>query len=161
MNVPKAIETAVATMIRSYAEIGAEAVIRPFQALNWDGSWDAEKDREFPVFDIRFAPERTDESQMTFVSEGTILIGTYVHDDKDHRHISDYYGEVHTVLREIFQGFLGNADTAKYDEFKSLIETEIGGTFGIGGITFGEPLAPYDDGNANMIGIGFNIHFSL
>ena len=163
MNVPKAIETAVAAMLRKYAELGAKTVIRPFQNLNYDGTWDKTKDRELPVLDIRFAPERVDETQATFVSEGSVLIGTHVQDDKNHAELSTIYGETHDVLRDIFRGFRGEIDTAKYDEFKALIaiEADIGSTFEIGGITFGEPLAPYDDGNVNMIGIGFNIHFSL
>ena len=161
MNVPKAIETAVAQMVRKYAEVGADTVIRPFQNLNFDGSWDATVDREYPVVDIRFAPERTDETQATFVCEGTVLIGTLVQDDKSHEEMGRIYAEVHGVLRDIFRGFRDEIDAAKYDEFKALVETDVGGTFGIGGITFGDPMAPYDAGNANMIGIGFNIHFSL
>jgi len=165
MNVPKAIEKAVAKMFRSYGNLGAGVLIRPWQSLDYDGSWKKDIDREFPVVDIRFAPERTEENQHTFISEGTILFGTFTQDDKSHSFLSAMYGGGHDVLRDIFRGFLGETGVSRYvtryNEFKSLIENELGSPFALGGITFAEPLAPYDDGGVNKIGIGYNIHFSL
>ena len=158
MNVPKSIEIALAGMIRG-AELGSDTVVRAWQAMQLDGSWDRNKDREFPMVDVRFSPERVDANQATLVCDGSILCATLAVDDKSHAAVSAMYEAVHGVLRGIFLSFI-NGTGADYATFTAAVEAADPGAINIGGVTFSEPTPPYDDGGANMIGIGFAVHFS-
>jgi len=157
VNIPKAIEVALAGILRG-TELGSGVVVRSWQAMRRDGSWDADVDREFPLVDIRFAPERTNEDQATMVSEGVLLCATTAEDDRDHAIVSALYEAVHDVLRGIWLAFMTDTGTA-YTGFVAAVEAEEPG-FQIGGVTFSDPTPPYDDGGANMIGVGFAVHFS-
>jgi hypothetical protein len=82
MNPPKAIELAIAAMIRSHANIGAKTLVRPWQSLNVEGAFDPKDDRTFPCVDVRFGSPRHNEDQTTLVCSGEILSMVYAEDDR-------------------------------------------------------------------------------
>ena len=162
MNVPKAIELAIAEIIREYAEIGEGVTIRVWQSLASDGSWAENPDRTFPMIDVRCSPPLTDDNQSTRSVECAILMGTNTDDDKDHAFISAMYEAVQEVMDDLFAVFRsGTLTTEPFNTFQARVVTEVGATpFSFGGLTFGEGLAPADDGGINMIGITIVVHYS-
>jgi hypothetical protein len=158
MNVPRAIEVAVAGLMRG-DELGSETFVRTWQAMRRDGSWDQDADREYPLIDIRFSPERVEPDQVTLVCEGSVLCATKTEDDKDHAVVSAMYEAAHGILRGVFRSFMEQTGT-EYAAFVAAVEAEEPGAIHIGGVSFSEPTAPGDDGGANAIGIGFAVHFS-
>ena len=161
MNVPKAIELAFAKVIRNYAEMGAGVVLRPWQSLNYDGSWDEEKDRTFPLIDIRCGPGQTDDNQRTLFAECSIICATDNDDDKGHTFISDMYEAVQTVLDGMFSQFIaGTQSTSVLAEFLAEIQTVTGTGFIFGGLEFESPLPPADDAGSNVIGITMKVSYS-
>jgi len=158
MNVPQTLEIVIAEAMRG-AELGSETVVRPWQAMMRDGSWDKDVDREFPCLDIRFAPERTDDNQVTLVSEGEIRCCTKATDDKDHAVVSAMYEAAHGILRGIFRDFI-DATGSAYTDFTAAIAAADPGAINVGGVSFAYPLPPSTEDGINMIGIGFAVHFS-
>jgi len=158
VNIPQTLEIVIAEAMRG-AELGSETVVRPWQAMMRDGSWDKVVDREFPCLDIRFAPEKVQDDQVTLVCEGSILCCSKAADDKDHAVVSAMYEAAHGVLRGIFLAFINNTGT-DYTNFTAAIAAADPGAINVGGVTFSDPTPPYDDGGINMIGIGFAVHFS-
>jgi len=161
MNTPKAIELALTTMIRQYAELGQGTLVRPWQSLAIEGAFDPESDRTFPCVDIRFSPPQTadDQSQATFICSGTVGILTHVQDDPAHSQASAIYAAVFEVLQSIHRAMFGFAARDLWNEFVSLVVANGGDT--PGGVTFGSPSPPGDDGGLNSIGIGFDVHYSV
>jgi len=166
MNVPKAIELAMAETIRKYAEMGEDVTIRAWQSLASDGSWKENPDRTFPMIDVRCSPPQTDDNQSTLQVQCSILMGTKTDDDKDHAFISAMYEAVQGACDNMFSqfrtttGLTYTADTEISDFLDSVIVNAGADAFQFGGLTFGEGLAPADDGGINMIGITMVIHYS-
>jgi hypothetical protein len=169
MNIPKAIEQAFAAGIRKRGgELGACVVIRCWQSLADDASWKRPVDRQFPMLDIRCTPPESDDVQRTMISDCSLLCATKTDDDKDHSAVSALYGAVQDYCDRLFAGAGGDSGAeAIYTEFNAELaariaeqEFEATGTATVGGITFGPPLAPYDDDGVNMIGIVVRVHYS-
>jgi hypothetical protein len=91
--------------------------------------------------------------------ECAVLCGTKTDDDKDHAVISSIYGEVQRVLDLLYSQFIGTAGE-EYAAFSDALAAEAGDGFNLGGLSWGTPAAPYDDGGINMIGISIRVHFS-
>lgn len=159
MNIPDACEKATAAMIRKYGEIGPGVLLRCWQSLRFDRTWNEKTDRQTPYEDIRFAPERVDENQSTMICEGVVVCATKGDDDKDHSAIKRLYEETHKVMRDIFADFRARGTGGKYDEFKAAILEHAQNGITIGGVTFTEPAPPFDESGTNSIGIGFAIRF--
>ncbi len=161
MNTPKAIELALASMIRQYGAIGSKTLVRPWQSLNTEGAFDPKSDRTFPCVDIRVSPPMTadGESQATFMCQGTIGIYTYVSDDPNHQQASAIYAEVFEVLQSIHRAMFGFTAADRWNEFVALVVANGGDS--PGGVTFGSPLPPAEDAGLNEIGIGFDVHYSV
>jgi len=161
MNTTKAIELALAETIREYAEMGESVTIRAWQSLASDGSWKENPDRSFPMIDVRCAPPKADDNQSTLQSEGAILIGTKTDDDKDHAFISAMYEAVQGVCDTLFSQFRSGVLTG--DEIAFFLASVVANTsadaFQFGGFTFGDGLAPADDGGINTIGITLIVHY--
>ena len=162
MNVPKAIELAMSKVIRQYAEIGEGVTIRAWQSLAADGSWDPEKDRTFPLIDIRCGPSQTDENQSTLMVECSVIMATNTDDDKDHAFISAMYEAVQELCDTLFSQFRSDdEDESPLSDFLALVTEETGaGAFGFGGFTFGQGMPPADDAGLNMIGLTMVVHYS-
>jgi len=166
MNVSKAIEIAMAETIRKYAEMGKGVTVRAWQSLASDGSWKENPDRTFPMIDVRCSPPKTDDNESTLAVECSVLMGTKTDDDKDHAFISAMYEAVQGVCDNLFSQFRNatgstyTADTEIADFLASVIANVTAAGFNFGGFTFGDGLAPADDGGINMIGITMVIHYS-
>lgn len=158
MNVPKAFEIALAKTIREYAEIGEGVTIRAWQALRTDAYWNEDTDRQFPMIDIRCSPPMPDEVQATLVCECGVLMGTNADDDRDHAGISQLYEAVHGLLDTLFSQFR-QSESEELAYFMAEIEAALDMEFDLGGFTFGQGLAPNDEGGINMIGTTFRLHY--
>lgn len=158
MNLPKALELALATMMRDKGLV-AGAIIRPWQSLAFDVGWHKKADAERPLVDIRFAPESVDETQHTYTSAGNIILQTKTDDDIDHAIISDMYSRAHGLARGIFYDFINNLG-GRYAEFVNLVEDIFSDVVFIGGITLGDATPPESEEDRNAIGFSITIHFS-
>ena len=161
MNMSQALELAWAETMRKYAQMGEDVTIRAWQSLAADGSWKATPDRKFPMLDIRCSPPRTDDNESTQQVDCALLMGTNTDTDKDHSFISGMYEAVQGVCDTIFSqyrsgGFTG--DEIAYFLARVVAETS-SDAFQFGGLTFGDGLAPADDGGINMIGIMMIVHY--
>lgn len=160
MNVAKAIELAYAAVVREYAELGKSTLIRAWQSLAVDGSWDETKDRDFPVVDIRCGPPKPEQSQATMMADVALLCGTKTDDDKDHAVISALYEAVQDVCDKLYAQFQTGTDGAELTTFKASLEALLAPTtFHFSGLTFGETQPPYNDRGVNMIGITMGVHY--
>lgn len=160
MNVARAIELAYAQTLREYAELGAGCAVRAWQSLRNDPTWDVEKDRTFPMVDVRVSAPRFDDNAHTMYCEAAVLCGTKTDDDIDHAAIQSLYGAVQGVCDLLYAQFLAGTDGTELTYFKSVLTTELGASFHFGGFTFADGLAPYDNSGVNMIGISMQVHFS-
>lgn len=167
MNAAKAIEQAFAATVRKYGEIGESVIIRCWQSLKDDDTWNADPDRAFPCLDIRCSPPEPDPAAMyTLIGECALLCASKADDDLDHAFISGFYGAVQDVCDRLYAGCMGATDhAAVYAFFIAELAARIaeqGGTatLTVGGLTFGSPLAPFDDGGLNEIGLAMRVHYS-
>lgn len=161
MNTPKAIELALSRVIRAYATLGTGTIVRPWQSLREDPSWDEDQDRAFPLVDIRCSPPVTDDNECNCAAEVSILVGTMADDDKDHAAISALYGAVQECIDSLFSQYRAGTDGDELTMFKEQMSAETESTaFAFGGFTWGTMLAPYDDRGANMIGITLTVHYA-
>ena len=161
MNTTKAIELAMAETLRKYAEMGAAVVVRAWQSLESDGSWDEKTDREFPMIDVRCSPPAHDDNESTLQVECRIIMGTKTDDDKNHAFISNMYEDVQDVCDTLFAQYRTGVFTGTelaYFLARVVAETS-DDAFQFGGLTFGDGLAPADDGGINMIGITLVVHY--
>jgi hypothetical protein len=161
MNTPKATEMALTTMIRKYAEIGKQTLLRPWQSLDIEGAFDPQSDRSFPCVDVRYAPPMTQDAdgQATFVCSGSVTIMTKAQDDASHQECSAIYAAVFEVLQAIHRAMFGFTAADMWTEFVALVVDNGGDS--PGGVTFGSPVPPMDDNGLNAIGIGFDVHYSV
>jgi len=161
MNEPKAIEIAFADVIRRYGLIGEGVTIRAWQSLDRDGTWDDEKDRAFPVVDVRCGPPQTDENERTLFCECAILCGSAADDDKSHAQVSQIYAGVKDVLDALFSQFIQQAAGDELTHFSLALDDELGENFGgVGGLSWGAGAAPYNDAGINMVGATMRVHYS-
>lgn len=158
MNPAKIFEQAVCMALRR-AELGAGVHLRPWQSLRFDGSWNEEADKEFPLVDIRFATEAVNEDQFTLVCAGLITPITKTDDDKDHAVISRLYDASYSVISGIFKSFIsGTGDY--YTQFLADVAEIAPNVVNIGGVTLDNPSAPESADGTNSLAIGISIHFS-
>ena len=161
MNTTKAIELAMAETLRKYAQMGEDVTIRAWQSLAADGSWKTNPDRKFPMIDVRCSPPGHDDNESTLQVECRIMMGTNTDDDKSHAFISNMYEDVQDVCDTLFSQYKTGVFTGEelaYFLARVLAETS-SDAFQFGGLTFGEGLAPADDGGINMIGITMIVHY--
>jgi len=164
MNTTKAIELAMAETLRKYAQMGADVTIRAWQSLAADGSWKTNPDRKFPMIDVRCSPPGHDDNESTLQVQCAILMGTNTDDDKSHAFISSMYEAVQDVCDTIFAqyktGVFTGDDKEELAYFLARVLAETSAdAFQFGGLTFGDGLAPADDGGINMIGITMIVHY--
>ena len=167
MNTPKAIELAFAELVRRHAELGKDTLIRAWQSLAVDGSWEETKDRDFPLVDIRCAPPRTEQTQSTMAVDAALLCGTKGDDDRDHAIISALYEAVESVCNRLFAQFMTLAGTAPnqaehpelFTFLAKLDELLSPASFHFGGLAFGTPQPPFNENGVQMIGITMVVHY--
>ena len=162
-NIPAALERAMSATLREYANLGAGVKLRAFQSLIDDPAVDQDGSKYWPCVDIRVAPPVTDENQATLHCDIAMLCGTYNEDDRQHTALRGLYEAVQSVCDRIFdefQGWYHAGGTTVKDWFETAVNAELDRAINIGGYTFGEGMAPYDDGGVNMIGITFRVHYT-
>jgi hypothetical protein len=161
MNPSKAIEIALAAMVRNHADIGGKTLIRPWQSLNVEGAFDPKDDRTFPCVDIRCEnPASNAQNIIAFDCAVSVTSMTYADDDRNHQQVSAINSEVLGVVMEIFMDFMGESNNGYFAEFAALVNAEDGVDININGITLLQGMPPSDDGNAIGIGTGLNVHFT-
>ena len=165
MNTPKAIELAFTLMLRKYAELGADTLVRPWQSLSSEGSFHPDDDRTFPCIDVRFSPDQYNDDQATLVCIGSIEARSHADDDTDHAQVSAMYEAIHDVALLIFADSQGRVTVhekaGRYAEFVDLVLELSENQCRVGGITLESGTPPMlDEQNINTIGIGFGVHFS-
>jgi hypothetical protein len=161
MNIAKAIEKAIATVIRDHADLPPGVTIRCWQTLRHDATWNETEDRTFPMIEIRAAPPQTDDNQSTLSVQTAIIVGTQNQDDKDHAVVSDIYAQVQEAIDALFASFRSGTPNAQSVTFAgAMLEAFDAGRFNFGGFTYGSPLAPFEERGAVMLGIGLTTHYS-
>ena len=159
MTLQTAFEIAMAKVMRKYAQLGAGVVIRAWRSLRLDGSWNEELDREFPMLGISASTPGYDDGQRSMYIDVQFDARTQVDDDQDHAVITEMETEVQRVLDIIFDKAAKPTITgAAYDDFVAYVD-ELA-TCHIGGMTYGEPSPPVDDGNTQSIQITMRVHYS-
>lgn len=160
MNVPRTIETAMAAVLREHAEIGENVVIRAFQSLASDGSWNINKDRKFPCLDIRCSPPSIMDGQCQSYAECHILCATKIDDDKDHETLSALYEETQACADRLFSQFRKRTDGAELSQLKADLAADLGTDFEFSALIYGEPIAPsMSETGINTIGIRLRVVF--
>jgi hypothetical protein len=162
MNIPKACEAAVYTVLNAYAGYAAGQLIRCWHNLEQSDNWDDAVDKIAPYVDIVFSPESAGEDQYSMQSQGAVVCGTKASDDRDHTAIADLYEKTHDVLRDVFRGFLRGgtpAQVARYTAFETKLLADLSGGITLGGVSFAEPVSPESTTGYNETGIGFVVHF--
>jgi len=161
VNIAKAIEKAIATVIRDHADLPPGVTIRCWQTLRHDATWNETEDRTFPMIEIRAAPPQTDDNQSTLSVQTAIIIGTQNQDDKDHAVVSDIYGQAQEAIDAMFASFRSGTSNAHFVTFTNAMqEASDAGQFNFGGVTLGSPLAPFEERGAVMLGINLITHYS-
>jgi len=157
MTISRAIELAMAEVLRAYTNIGEGAVIRAWQSLTDDQVIAIDGQKEFPMVDIRCSPPATDD-QVTRYCDVQLLCGTYNEDDKNHSKVADLYEAVQTALDLLHDQFFGTAGDA-YNLFVTNM-AELAEDFTLGGFTFAGSEPPYEDGAVNLIAVNIRVHYS-
>ena len=80
-------------------------------------------------------------------------------DDRDHQQVSALYGAVQDILDKLFFQFY-STDGTELTAYKAYLTTELGSNFSFGGLSWGEPMIPFDDDGVNFIGFNFILHFA-
>jgi len=161
MNIPKAYELALATVIREFADVGPGFVFRCWQTLRNDPSWKVTSgaDRTRYTIDIRSAPPVSDEGPSNRTVTAIIEARAKTEDDQDHAKISTAYDAIQEAVDKLHDQFYGT-EGDELTRFLELMQEECGATFGFGGLTFTDGTAPYDDDGYSVIGIGLTAHYS-
>ena len=162
MNVGKAIEIAFSSVLRKYCQLGEKTVVRAWQSLEDDGSWDANKDREFPCIDIRCSPPKPDEVQATLSSECAMMIFTQTAEDKSHKDHSDIQSEVERVLFALFKQFRKRTLTEpEIADFIAALNANLPAeSFVFNGLTWVDGNAPFNEGTLNASSYGMAVRWS-
>ena len=165
MNIPLALETALSETLRAKGQLVSGVVIRTWQSLRNDSGIDRDGSRQFPMIDIRATPPMTADDQATLHSTIAIECKTLVDDDRERLQIQQLYAGVQDVCDEMFGDFRTSgcepAGGTALRLFLDVIAADPENAFfQFGGLTFEEPLSPFDDDGRNSIGISMRVHYS-
>jgi len=165
MNVPKAFERALAVTIRANPDysIGRETVIRCWQNLRNDPMWKetAIGDKTKRTIDIRATPPMNGENETSnFTTTAQIECRTKAEDDKDHAQICGAYTAVQETLDSLYDQYRDGETGDMLDAFKALLTADLGATFGLGNLSFGDASAPWEDEGYNVIAVAFTMDYS-
>lgn len=159
MNVAKAVEKAIAAVLRNYAELGADVVVRTYRALDFDGSWDATKDRQFPLVDVRCAYPVVTEGQCTTYAECAIRYATKTDDDPKHAVFCELEDAVVAAIERMFNQFRTKTDGDEMTQFKADLAADLGGNFEYSGLTWGEGGEPSSGDGINMGTVKIRVNY--
>lgn len=163
MNIAAAYEQAVATVIREFYAPGDGTVIRCWQNLRRDALWSdaGGVDKAAQTIDIRAAPPVSDEDQVNLSTALSIECFCKAADDRDHAIIAAMYEAAQSAMDALHSQFtLRPTSTPELTRFEAVMTKEIGPTFTLGGFTYGDSTAPYNDAGYNAIGMSLVLHYS-
>lgn len=164
MNIPKAIEGALAAAFVENMDLDMLPRIRTFQAPDIDGRWTTLDDRVFPMLFITAAPPSTSPDEgWTQICQSSILVATQADDDQDHSTIAGIYSEAQKVLDNLISQFIAQTAGAVRNSFDMYLSDKAPveyAAISIGGFSAGDGLSPYEEGGNNFIGMTFNVHYS-
>ena len=163
MNVAAAYEQAFATILREFYSPVAGTVIRCWQNLRSDAVWSDRNgvDRVAQTIDLRAAPPVSDEDQINMTTALSIECFSKTADDRDHAIIAAMYDAAQSAADILhYQFTFRPASTPELTRFLAVMAAEVGGTFGFGGLTYGDSTAPYDDNGFSAIGLSLILHYS-
>lgn len=163
MNVPEAFEGALATIIRNNYDIGGETVIRCWQNLRADASWNtgANGDKSEQSIDIRSTPPAHGENETSnFTVTAEIQCRSKIEEDKDHAQIKLIYEGVQQALDDLYDQFRASETGDLLTEFKAAITALLGANYGLGNLSFGGPVAPWEEDGYNVISLSFVMDYS-
>jgi len=156
VNIPKLFEAAFGEVIQIHAGPDLPSI------KLWQSITAEDNEKVFPLIDIRATPPVTGDDGCTQHSNVGLLIMTSCNDDPAHVECSRWYEVVSGILDKLYSQFRRTASD-EYNTFAAFIAANQTGwpyTITVGGFEHGEPLAPYEDGGANAIGLNFIVHFS-
>jgi hypothetical protein len=160
-NIPRAAEFAMFAALSSEATYPAGTAIRVWQDLSAGApAVDSDGSRTFPQVDIRCGPPVTDENQVTLYCDVELTCRTLNEEDKLHRTMQDVYEETQGTLDTLYAQWRAGGG-ALLTLFEFVFDAEIDETtVDIGGYSFQDGVAPYEDDGRNTIGMTFRIHYS-
>jgi len=88
MTISRAIELAMAEVLRAFTNIGESAVIRAWQSLTDEQAIALTGEKQLPMVDVRCSPPATDD-QVTRYCDVQVICGTHIDDDKNHAQYED------------------------------------------------------------------------
>ncbi len=160
MNIPKTIETAIATILRDNG-IGDVTLIRCWHVLDGDYKWLPDVDRSMPCIDIRCAAPRTsEENRVTQSVSVELKICTNAEDDRSHSEVCLYEESVQGTLDSLYAQFANGQGGTMLDMFKTIVTTDCQAIPEIADIVLGEPTPPYNDEGINVVGLNLIVHFA-
>jgi len=157
MNIPAALELAIADVMRNTADVGSGTIIRAWQTLTDEQVIAMSGERLFPMIDVRASAPST-ENQITWYCDVMVLCGTYNDDDKNHSQISLLYEAAQTTLDALHSQMMNGQTGTAYDLFVARM-AELYRTFVLGGFQMGGGSPPYDEGGVNFMGQSIQIHY--
>lgn len=163
MNIAAAYEQAMATVIREFYAPVDGTVIRCWQNLRRDAMWSdaGGVDKAAQTIDLRAAPPVSDEDQINMTTALSLECFSKTADDRDHAIIAAMYDAVQSAADALhYQFTFRPTDTPELTRFLAVMAEEIDGTFGFGGLTYGDSTAPYDDNGYSAIGMSLILHYS-
>ena len=159
MNVALAYETALATVIRQFADIGGNTHIRVWRNLRFEPRWNPDEDRHFPCVDIRAGIAEPKEDQHALSLDGQVQVYTNAADDQSHAVISAIEEAIHGVLNKLFYGALSGDGNEELTLFHATMTELCGSGYYFGGFTFGAGITPMDDAGFNVVGFSLVLHY--
>jgi len=157
MNIPQAIEQALYAAIRARQMI-ADTHLRCWHNPAHDQAWNADRDRHLPCVEIRCSPPRAEESAKTFACAVQIIAVTDPGSDRDRAGITRLETAAQDAIDALYTEFYAGAGST-YAAFRAAIQAAEP-TLHLGGLSYGEPLAPYSDEGNQAVGVGLVVHFS-
>jgi hypothetical protein len=163
MNEAKAIESAMARMIRQHADIGEGVSIRAYMSLSEDAVTDMthpDGDRATRIIDLRCSLPSYDGGQHAYAVECQISMQTQADDDRDHSALGVIVDGVSALItamhREQFK-----AERPLETEFVGMVLADAGKGVVYGGMVLpeGQPT-PQTDGNYNTTGFIVSFRFA-
>lgn len=160
MNIPKTIETAIATILRDNG-IGDVTLIRCWHVLDGDYKWNAVVDRAFPCVEVRCtAPRTSEENRVTQNVSVELKICTNGEDDRSHLEICQYEDSVQGTIDLLYAQFANGQGGALLETFKSIVLTDCEVIPAIADIVLGEPTPPYNEDGINVVGLNVMVYFA-
>jgi hypothetical protein len=163
-NVIKALEGAVAATIVATADLAKLPRLRTWQAVDIDNRWSPQRDRVFPLYELRASPPRlSEEDGATLLCPVNIQISTKIDDDKTHAEIEKYYAAAQQVIDNLYAQYRSGTPGSERLAFNAHLadqEPAVNALINIGGFSHGDGLDPFEEDGVNNIGVTLIIHYS-